>query len=403
MTTILILLVFIAFTAYSYFGFHSSLKASHRKLLRVFGLLLALIIIGNLFIWHRQLTNYGNTSIGLNLLIGLFTTLFLTLLISLIIFLAEDIVRFFIWIARSFTKKKNYPKRVRATAQTALALGTFTLILVFYGVLIGFTHYKVHRVVFEHENIPKEFDGFTIAQLSDMHLGTFGSVKQVEKGIEMLQHETFDMLVFTGDLVNNVSAEAVPYIDLLKSIKAPYGKYAVLGNHDYAHYAGRLTPHEQEDDLEQLRTYLAAMNFIVLENRHENIHRGHKHIVLAGVENWGIAPFPQYGDLEKALTGINDTDFVLLLSHDPSHWSKQVLNFPVQIELTLSGHTHGMQLGIELNNFKWSPVQYRYPNWSGMHREQNQFLYVNRGFGGIGFPGRIGIRPEITIIELRSK
>ncbi|HPR59618.1 MAG TPA: metallophosphoesterase [Prolixibacteraceae bacterium] len=405
MILIVSLLILITLIAYSFLGFRAAFKTPTSKLIISYGILLAVFVAGILLIWQRQTSDYGNVSLWLNLLIGMLTAIFLLLLFSVFFFGIEDIARLFVWIFVSLLKPKNraFPKRNKNVARTLLFIGAITLVLVLYGVLFGFSHYKVHRVVVEHEDIPASFDGFTVAQLSDMHLGTFGSIMQVEKGLEMLQKEHPDLLLFTGDLVNNRSSEAIPYIELLKAIEAPYGKFAVLGNHDYAHYARQLTQIDQEADELKLRDILNSMGFTILENQNTAIQRGNDSIVIAGVENWGIAPFPQYGDLSKALAGVSDSNFVILLSHDPSHWTEQVLGFYAPVNLTLSGHTHGMQLGIETKLFKWSPVKYRYRNWSGMHEQDGKLLYVNRGFGGIGFPGRIGIRPEITIFELSSK
>lgn len=405
MILIVSLLILITLIVYSFLGFKGAFKTRTSKLLMVYGVFLTIFVSGILLIWQRQTSDYGNVTLWLNVLVGMLTAIFLLLLFSIFFFGIEDISRLFVWAFASLVKMKAraFPKRSFFVARTLLFIGVLTLFLVLYGVFFGFSHYRVHRVVFEHDDIPKSFDGYTVAQLSDMHLGTFGSIRQVEKGLKLLQNEHPDLLLFTGDLVNNRSLEAIPYIDLLKALNAPYGKFAVLGNHDYAHYAGQLAEIDQEADELKLRGILNAMGFTILENQNTSIFRGNDSIVIAGVENWGIAPFPQYGDLSKALVGVSDSSFVVLLSHDPSHWTEEVLNYPVQVDLTLSGHTHGMQFGIEWSNFKWSPVQYRYSKWAGLYMHNNSSLYVNRGFGGIGFPGRIGIRPEITIIELRSK
>ena len=405
MILIVSLLILITLIVYSFLGFKGAFKTRTSNLLMVYGVFLTIFVSGILLIWQRQTSDYGNVTLWLNVLVGMLTAIFLLLLFSIFFFGIEDISRLFVWAFASLVKMKAraFPKRSFFVARTLLFIGVLTLFLVLYGVFFGFSHYRVHRVVFEHDDIPKSFDGYTVAQLSDMHLGTFGSIRQVEKGLKLLQNEHPDLLLFTGDLVNNRSLEAIPYIDLLKALNAPYGKFAVLGNHDYAHYAGQLAEIDQEADELKLRGILNAMGFTILENQNTSIFRGNDSIVIAGVENWGIAPFPQYGDLSKALVGVSDSSFVVLLSHDPSHWTEEVLNYPVQVDLTLSGHTHGMQFGIEWSNFKWSPVQYRYSKWAGLYMHNNSSLYVNRGFGGIGFPGRIGIRPEITIIELRSK
>ncbi|MCF8362831.1 MAG: metallophosphoesterase [Prolixibacteraceae bacterium] len=306
---------------------------------------------------------------------------------------------------RSLIRRKitRFVSHSKASGFIAFSFSALLLILIMYGTIWGFSNYKTHTVQFQHENIPEAFDGFKIVQISDMHLGTYGSIKQVEKGLKLVKKQQADLIVFTGDMVNNISTEATPYVDVLKNITAPFGKYAILGNHDYAHYAGDLTELKMQTDTENLRKIIKQMGFEMLENEHEVIHKSNDSIILAGVENWGIAPFPQYGDLDKALKGLKNNNFVVLLSHDPSHWDKQVLQHPVDIALTLSGHTHGMQFGIELGGYKWSPVQYRYGKWAGLYQHNKKFLYVNRGFGGIGFPGRVGIRPEITVIELKSK
>jgi predicted MPP superfamily phosphohydrolase len=212
-----------------------------------------------------------------------------------------------------------------------------------------------------------------------------------------------DIVVFTGDLVNNYASEFDQWVEVFNKIEAPLGKFSILGNHDYGEYVPWDTLEEKQQNLEKLINHHANMGFNLLLNQSHILERDGQKLVIAGVENYGLPPFPQYGDLDKALTNISKEDFTVLLSHDPSHWDEKVINHSKDISLTLSGHTHGMQFGIEIPGFiKWSPVKYKYPRWAGLYQVAEKFLYVNRGFGFIGFSGRVGIWPEITKITLRS-
>jgi hypothetical protein len=402
---IITLIIFLAIGLYTFYGYLKSFSISIKKLLLIYGVSLAAMITGFIIMWQRQVENYANTSAVTNIFISLSVVVFLALFFSTVIYFISDVIRFFRWLIGSLINKKitRFVSRSKVSGFIAFSFSALLLILIMYGTIWGFSHYKVHTVQFQHDNIPEAFDGFKIVQISDMHLGTFSSIKQVEKGLRLVEKQQADMIVFTGDMVNNISTEASPYIDAMKGLTAPFGKYAILGNHDYAHYAGDLTELEMQTDTENLRKIIKQMGFEILENEHEVIQKSNDSIIVAGVENWGIAPFPQYGDLDKALNGVENKQFIVLLSHDPSHWDEQVLKYPVDIALTLSGHTHGMQFGFELGGYKWSPVQYRYDKWAGLYQKNKKYMYVNRGFGGIGFPGRVGIRPEITLIELQSK
>ncbi|MFO7868806.1 MAG: metallophosphoesterase [Bacteroidales bacterium] len=403
------LVVFILFIAlvivYTYKAYQNSRTVSTHKIRLIYGIITFLLVIGFLLMWQRQVDNYASITMIKNICIGLSVALLVSMLITVSAFLLEDIVRIVLWIKRSIQHKKRVvlPARTNTIRVATLAITVLIVSAVLYGVVWGFSHYKVHYVDFAHPDIPTEFDGFTIAQISDTHLGTFGSIKQVQKGLDVLQQQNPDMVVFTGDMVNNKSEEAERYISMFAHIKAPYGKFAVLGNHDYAHYAGNLTEQEQHHDVEKLRKIIGQMGFEILENEHRTIIQSADTIQLVGVENWGLKPFPQYGDLDKSMQETEKKMFTVLLSHDPSHWRHEIVEYVPPIELTLSGHTHGMQFGFEIGDTKWSPIQYRYSDWAGLFEYNNRYLYVNRGFGGIGFPARIGIRPEITVIRLQSE
>lgn len=275
------------------------------------------------------------------------------------------------------------------------------LLLFIYGMIRGKYAYRVVKHELYFEDLPEAFDGFTITQISDIHAGSFNSSKAVQKGINMVNAQHSDLFVFTGDMVNNKASEIEPWLGHFSQIKAPYGQFSVLGNHDYGDYVPWKNDHDKKENLKKLKDYHAKLGFKLLLDEHISIHKDGQQIILAGVENWGLG-FGMRGDLKKALNNTAPADFKILLSHDPSHWESEVKQYPVKVHLTLAGHTHGMQFGIEALGIKWSPVKYRYAHWAGIKQEHNRYLNINRGFGFIGFSGRIGIWPEITVITLRK-
>ena len=271
-----------------------------------------------------------------------------------------------------------------------------------HGILFGKYNFRIRKERIKSPKISADFDGFRIVQISDIHIGSFyNSSKEVQEGVDLINSLNPDLVVFTGDLVNNYGREIEGYEEVLGSIKSVYGKYAILGNHDYGDYIKWESAKHKAENFNQIVNAFDAIGFTLLRNEHLKIKKGASIFNLLGVENWGKPPFPQYGDLNKAMEGVSSSTFNILLSHDPSHWDAEVLG-KTPIDLTLSGHTHGMQFGVEIGNYQWSPVKLRYPRWGGKYVEQNQMLYVNRGFGFIGFPGRIGMPPEITLFELKT-
>lgn len=271
------------------------------------------------------------------------------------------------------------------------------------GILRGKTDYRVEDFVMESPRVPEGLDGLRIVQISDLHLGSFRpDDRHLPRAFEMIAGLQGDMIVLTGDILNDNSADMLPWMDYLSALHAPSGKYAVIGNHDYCEYDHSLTPAQREAQMDSLHNYYRRAGFQVLDNAHVPIVRGGDTLYLAGVENWGTGPFPARGDLGKALEGIPADAFIVLLSHDPSHFERIVSHYPTFVDLTLSGHTHAMQLAFRLSkNRQWSPIQYRYPYWAGPYRENGRQLYVNRGIGYHFFPARVGMRPEITCITLR--
>lgn len=308
------------------------------------------------------------------------------------VLLLEDIARIF----------KHFPPRAQWVSELALILAAIPFLGLLYGMTGGRHRYKVHKVTLKFDDLPEGFDGFTITQLSDIHAGSFTSRKGVEKGITMVNRQNSDLLLFTGDLVNNQASEMEPWIDTFSKLKAPYGKYSVLGNHDYGDYINWESKQAQTANLNQLKKVHKEIGFKLLLNEATTIEKDGQSIALIGVENWGKGGFHKYGSLTKAAATVPDEEFKILMSHDPSHWEAKTLENLKNIHLTLAGHTHGMQFGIELFGFQWSPVKYVYPQWAGLYKKNNKYLYVNRGFGFLGFKGRIGIWPEITVITLKK-
>ena len=284
--------------------------------------------------------------------------------------------------------------------QMGLVLAAIPFASILYGVTKGKFNYRVMRESLHFNNLPKSFKGLKIVQISDMHLGSFNKkFDQIAKAVELINEQEPDILLFTGDLVNNFAEETDGWAPILSQLKAKIGKYSVMGNHDYGDYSEWESPAAKEKNLAAIKQFHKKIGFRLLLNETETLNINGEEIALIGVENWGKPPFPQHGDLQKAIEGAQDQPFKILMSHDPSHWDAEVLK-STNIDLTFAGHTHGMQFGIERAGIKWSPVQYKYPRWGGLYREKEQFLYVNRGFGYIGFPGRIGMPPEITVVEL---
>jgi predicted MPP superfamily phosphohydrolase len=262
--------------------------------------------------------------------------------------------------------------------------------------------YKVHRHTIYFEELPDAFDGFTITQLSDIHSGSFDNVDAMQRGIDLAKAQKSDLFVFTGDLVNNAAWEIEQYIDRFSQIKAPYGQFSILGNHDYGDYIEWESLQAKAANLQKLKQHHAELGYRLLLDENVVLEKGGQKISLIGIQNWGRG-FVQIGDLKKAMQDVDKDAFKILLSHDPTHWEEQVRFHPTDIHLTLSGHTHGAQFGIEAAGIRWSPVKYRYLDWAGLIKEKNRHLYVNRGFGFLAFSGRLGIWPEITVITLKKR
>jgi len=281
--------------------------------------------------------------------------------------------------------------------------GFLPFFVILYGIIKAKFRFKVHHHTIKSRLLPKSFDGLTIVQLSDLHLGSFNyRYKKLESAIEKINDLKPDYIVITGDLVNNFAWELRGWDKVFNKLESKNGKYAILGNHDYGDYSQWETPEAKQENFEAIQQFYKTIGFKLLLNEAELISKNNNQIAIIGVENWGKPPFSQYGDLEKASSKVKDIPFKILLSHDPIHWAKEVRG-KTDITLTLAGHTHGMQAAFQYKNFQWSPIKYKFKHWAGLYKHNSQYLYVNRGLGWLGFPARIGMRPEITCLELKTE
>jgi len=322
--------------------------------------------------------------------------------IALTLVVAEILMAAMLLLGDTYDLIAGVPRNIY-WVEACFLLMLLTIFLFVYGMIFGKYNYKVIRHTLYFDNLPDSFDGFKLVQISDVHAGSLNNPKAIQRGISLINAQKADLFVFTGDLVNNKAEEIKPWLSYFSQIKAPYGQFSVLGNHDYGDYIKWDTAGDEKGkNLAQLKTYHQELGFRLLLDEHVHLNKNNEHIVLAGVENWGIG-FGERGDLRKAMAGTTADEFKILLSHDPTHWEAQVKNFVPKIQLTLAGHTHGMQFGLEAFGIKWSPVKYRYKHWAGIKTENGSVININRGFGFIGFSGRIGIWPEITVIELKKK
>jgi len=328
----------------------------------------------------------------INWLMGLMLMAFVPRLFSVPVLLVEDVTRIF----RGFLPRAHWVSELTVAVAAVLSL------IVLFGITRGKHFYRVRRESLSFTDLPEAFDGFTITQITDVHSGSFGNVAGVQKGLDLVNAQQSDVILFTGDLVNNKATEMDPWIPAFAQLKAPMGKFSVLGNHDYGDYIRWASAEAKLANLARLKEVHQEIGFRLLLNEAVTLQKDGQTITLLGVENWGKGGFHKYGDLGKATADVPDDAFKILLSHDPSHWEGVTLDHNKHIHLTLSGHTHGMQFGIELFGFKWSPIKYVYKQWAGLYRQKDRYLYVNRGFGFLGLKGRIGIWPEVALITLKK-
>ena len=399
---ILLLIIFAGLELYLFYAFRNAFTDT---IWANVGVAYVIISIITFFITYFKVASairsgVYNATLTNNLLMGFSFAFFMTNFVLIAVFFAEDVFRMldYIWQLLPFrdTGETKFAGRRQFIGMTATLLAAVPFSALIYGVLQGRYNYKVFNIPLKFTDLPKAFDGFKVVQISDVHSGSFDNIEEVERAVNIIQDQNPDLIVFTGDWINSHAEELQPYVHIFKQLKAPFGKYAVWGNHDYGR--GR----SNQDNIEILRGLVNDAGFQVLENENITIEKGGESIKLFGVENWGKPPFPQIGDLQKAKENSEKGVFSILLSHDPTHWDAKVINDDHHFHLTLSGHTHGAQIGIEAKWLRWSPSKYIYPRWAGICKEKGQYLYVNRGFGFLGYPGRAGINPEIAAIELKK-
>ena len=370
-------------------------------------LLASLVVIVSLYFLLNSNSSTHFSQPPISYLFGLFLALIIPKLLVIIFMLGEDITRLISgFYFKIFTNEQNFyiPSRRKFLSTLALGVAAIPFSTLLYGMIKGKYNFKVLKYELEFADLPEAFDGFTMTQISDIHSGSFDNKNKISYAVDLINQQDSDAIFFTGDLVNNVADEMDDWKELFSNLSAKEGVFSVLGNHDYGDYVRWNSKEEKLKNLDKLKKIQSEMGWNLLLNENFYLKRKNQKIAIVGVENWGENGFKQAGDLDAACKNINVSDFKILLSHDPSHWKSRVKKDDRNFQLTLSGHTHGMQFGIEIPGWiKWSPVKYRYENWAGIYQEKGRFINVNRGFGFLGYPGRVGIWPEITVIKLKKK
>lgn len=366
---------------------------------------LSLAVIANFYYQFNFVEDKGLSG-AKSYAIGFLLVFFIPKLVLGIFLLGEDLVRFVVGGVGKLSHSGqdfSIPSRRKFLSQLALGVAAIPFASLLYGMYKGKYNYKVLKYTLYFEDLPESFNGYRFTQISDIHSGSFTSHESIQYGVDLINEQKSDVVFFTGDLVNNKAEEMDSWKSMFSKIDARDGVFSILGNHDYGDYVNWESKEAKKANLEALKKVHADMGWKLLLNEHRYLEKNGQKIAVVGVENWGSGGFTKQGDIEKASEGVKKEDFKILLSHDPSHWKEKIQKDPKNYQLTLSGHTHGMQFGIEIPGwFKWSPVQYRYDYWAGLYKEFGRMINVNRGFGYLAYPGRVGIWPEITVVELRK-
>ncbi|CAM3775809.1 metallophosphoesterase [Aquirufa aurantiipilula] len=386
-------------------GFQQQSQSTQQIIRWVYWTISASIIFGiigynflPLTYWNKTIRTFFMASVMITVVSKLFVVIFLFI---------EDITRIIRW---AFTNKNldiipgepapGQISRSEFLSKTALVVGAVPAATFTFGILSGAHDYRVEKISLKIPNLPKAFDGLRIAQLSDIHSGSFYNKRAVQGGVDMVMKEKADLLFFTGDLVNNEATEVEDYFQMFSKLHAPMGVYSTLGNHDYGDYVRWKSPQAKKQNLQDLMKAHELMGWNLMMDENKIIEESGEKLALIGVQNIGVGRFPWYGNLAKAHQGTEEASTKLLLSHDPTHWNAEVTKKYHDIDVAFAGHTHGTQFGVKVGDFKWSPAQYVYKQWAGLYQEGKQQLYVNRGFGYIGYPGRVGMPPEISVFTL---
>lgn len=402
----LIGILFISSIFIEFYSYQAIKTLTDKKWIRKTWIIISLSALLLILIWSLNIDRNNRTQV--QFLMAFFIIDYVPKLVLALVLFINDIIRFITFLFKkifSSSKEKAYfPARRKAISTLGIGLASIPFLSIIEGIVWGKYDFTVRKVHLTFSNLPDKFDGYKIVQVSDMHLGSFdiNAYDKVAKGIQLINDQNPDLFLFTGDSVNNLAKEMDPWLSLLQTIKAKDGKYSILGNHDYGIYMLK-SRKDQKANTENIHIRHQKIGWVLLNNEAVKIYKDDQYINIIGVENWGLGHFPKYADLSKATKDVKEGDFNILMSHDPTHFDVKVKEFPKKMHLTLAGHTHGMQFGVEIPGIiKWSPIKYRYPKWAGLYQDKGRFLYVNRGFGYIGFPGRVGIWPEITVIELKK-
>ncbi len=397
--------IFIAIVLFvDFYAFQSIKTITKNKIVLISYWIVSFLLLLNVVYQIKFARGSGGLTPTIMLSFGLVILSITPKIVLLVLMFGEDIFRV-IKIALNYFSNSpttHFPERRAFVSKLALSIAAIPFASVLYGMTKGKYNYKVIKHTLFYDDLPTAFDGFQLTHISDIHSGSFDNAEKIQYGIDMINEQKSDVILFTGDIVNNVAEEMDEWIPYFKKLEAKHGKYSVLGNHDYGEYMRWKTVEEKNQNFQAIKDIHPKIGFDLLLNDSIYIEKDTQKIALIGVENWGTR-FKKAGNLQLASKKIKKEDFKILMSHDPSHWDAEVRKHDNNYHLTLSGHTHGMQFGIEIPGIKWSPVQYIYKQWAGVYEELGRKINVNRGFGFLAFPGRVGIWPEITVITLKKK
>jgi predicted MPP superfamily phosphohydrolase len=386
------------------YTFQAFKTISKNKLVRFSFLAVSLVVYLYSFIVIFSYDRSNGQTPEFQMAMGVLLTFSIPKLVVILVLFGEDMYRGVFKLISAIASGETKPLAGRRNfiSQIALGLAAIPFASFIYGIVQGKYNYKVLKYQLTFKDLPAAFDGFTITQISDIHSGSFTNKEKIKYGVDLINQQKSDIMLFTGDIVNNKADEMDNWMDVFDKLEAKQGKYSILGNHDYGDYMDWDNPQDKKDNFQKVKDIHQKIGFDLLLDEHRYLEKNGQKIALLGVENWGKG-FNQAGDLQRAAAAVDQEDFKILMSHDPSHWEEKVKKDPFNYQLTLSGHTHGLQMGIEIPGwFKWSPSKYVYKQWAGLYEEAGRFINVNRGFGYHAFPGRVGIWPEITVIELKK-
>ncbi|WP_455170440.1 metallophosphoesterase [Aegicerativicinus sediminis] len=400
------IILFVIVGLFNFYTYQALKTITKQSWVHYLYIIIAIIVIGNVIIQFSMGSEGKVLSPAKSYAFGFLLAFTSISLIVVPILLGEDILRFLVGLYDKITNSSDsfaIPSRRKFISQIALALAAIPFGSLLYGMYKGKYNFKVLSYELYFEDLPDAFDGYRITQISDLHSGSFENREKIRYAVDLINRQESDVILFTGDMVNNLSTEMNPWKNLFSQLSAPDGVFSILGNHDYGDYVDWDTTEAKDQNFQEVVKIHKELGYDLLLNEHRFLQRNGDRIAIIGVENWGAGGFRKSGDIDLASNGVHKDDFKILMSHDPSHWSEVVLKHDTHYHLTLSGHTHGMQFGIEIPGLvKWSPVKWRYRYWAGIYKELGQYINVNRGFGYLGYPGRVGIWPEITVIELKK-